>query len=190
MARSSGSTDSQGGGTTNADWWQYSRWMVDIARFFRNSPNQAEGAIETAIDTFLAGILVERPWLIQEKFEEQDPLLTLPEQLDLQGKTRLLKVFSKNLKNIAINDAEVVLCDALFAITSPIPGLSKMTRFGVSGDIRILAGETFDYGTSEEGFELTFESDPGDTSTFIFNGESFLIENIAGDLFFFQFLLY
>ena len=111
-------------GTTNGNWWMYSRWINNIARNARIS--NPEDPLLSAIRTLLKGFwnpvaqTGTRPWL-DNKFRrlavsgvtgyagdiDVEPVCVLVEMLTCAG---------RDLKKIPLTDAEKTACDVVLAL--------------------------------------------------------------------------
>jgi thioredoxin reductase len=112
-------------GTTTGDWWQYSRWIWNIARSMRiNPPSDAEN---TAVETFLKTIYDvdtgtgTRPWLatmmnkksVSPSSDYEGDVDDEPSHIDV----KMLGAVGRDLKKVELTDAEKTRCDTLIAAT-------------------------------------------------------------------------
>lgn len=116
-------------GSATSSWWQYSRWVKNIARNARIT-NPADPSAElTAFRTFLKAIwnpmtqTGTRLWL---QAEYQRRAVQVPLDTDYQCNidqqpahvlVELVNMVGGDLKKVPITDAEVVLANALIAAT-------------------------------------------------------------------------
>jgi len=114
-------------GSTTGSWWQYSRWVKNIAR--NSKQTLPEGAELTAVKTFLKAIwdpvsqTGTRPWL-QETFLRKATAAAGGDNYKCNIDDEpaavcvvLLEIVGRDLKKIPMTDAEKALADTLIAAT-------------------------------------------------------------------------
>lgn len=113
-------------GSLTANWWEYSRWVRNIARNMRITP-AIDNAFEAEIVTFIKFFwnpqtqTGSRSWLAT-KF---GMLSATPSASHYQGdidsepfsvRVRMVEVIGRDLKKIPLTDAEKTMVDALIAL--------------------------------------------------------------------------
>jgi hypothetical protein len=112
-------------GSSTASWWQYSRWVWNIARSLRKTP--ASASENTAIETFLKGIydpdtgLGTRTWL-SDLYNKKSVMIATeyigdPNEEPKAVDAEILGAVGRDLKKIPITDAEATAVDVLIAAT-------------------------------------------------------------------------
>jgi hypothetical protein len=110
-------------GSTTMNWWQYARWVYTIARNMRIT--EPTGAELVAVRNFIKAIwnpmtkTGTRPWL-DTLYKSKAVTGNYECNLDVEPTNvlvEILMVIGRDLDNIPITDAEVILADALILAT-------------------------------------------------------------------------
>ena len=127
--------------TTQASWWQYARWVHNIARNMRITiPIMGE---MTAVKTFIKTMYDagtgggSRTWLKQDfDAKSAKPSGQNPGDVDYEPDNvviKLLGVVARDMEVIPITEAEKTQCKILFAATSNRRYGTKVYYGGVAG---------------------------------------------------------